>query len=256
MIVPRKFRNITNILRQEDVDKFANVLTKESWRILKKNSYIREIVAFTYYFFRGTRRRINGKSNDIQINLQGSIPRLKNTSFYVNGSDNLIVISSGVRIENTKIEIQGNSNKLLFEENCYVNGGCLWLKDYECKLKIGKSTTIQEAHIGVSEPKSSVVIGEDCMLAHGIDIRCSDSHSIIDLDSNERINYARDISIGNHVWIAMYARILKGVNIGSHSIIASGSIVTKDVPENCIVSGVPAQVKRTGVTWLRENIPK
>ena len=93
------------------------------------------------------------------------------------------------------------------------------------------------------------------MLSHGIDIRCSDSHSIIDLDSTERINYAKDISIGNHVWIAMDARILKGVNIGSHSIIASGSIVTKDVPENCIASGVPAQVKRTGVTWLRENTP-
>jgi acetyltransferase-like isoleucine patch superfamily enzyme len=89
------------------------------------------------------------------------------------------------------------------------------------------------------------------MFAHGIDIRSGDSHSIIDLASNQRLNYAQDINIGNHVWIAAKGHVLKGVSIGSNSIVGAGSIVTKDVPENCIVAGVPAQVKKTKVTWLR-----
>lgn len=149
--------------------------------------------------FSGNTTKVNGQGNSIKITIINSIPRLKNTYFFINGSDNIIYISSVVRLENTKIEIQGNFNKLFIEENCCVNDGALWLKDYECKLKIGKNTTIQEAHIGVTEPKSSIVIGEDCMLSHGIDIRCSDSHSTIDVDSTERINYAKNISIGNHV---------------------------------------------------------
>ena len=98
-----KFINATKILRQEGANKFANVLTIETWRRLKKISYLRESIAFFYYFFRGNTRKITGKNNSININILDSIPRLKNTSFWINGKDNLIVISSGVKLENTKV---------------------------------------------------------------------------------------------------------------------------------------------------------
>ena len=48
--------------------------------------------------------------------------------------------------------------------------------------------------------------------------------------------------------------ILKGVNIGQGSIVAAGSIVTKNVPENSLVSGVPAKISKEKVNWLRERI--
>jgi acetyltransferase-like isoleucine patch superfamily enzyme len=64
----------------------------------------------------------------------------------------------------------------------------------------------------------------------------------------KRINYARDINIGKHVWIGAYVNILKGVTIGDNSIIGIRSIVTKNIPQNCIALGVPAKVIRENVT--------
>lgn len=226
------------------------------WRKIKAISYLREIVATVYYFLHKTRRNIRGNDNLIKVELKEHFPFLKNVTFSINGDGNTVIINSGVRLSNTKIEIRGHHNKLIIGENCQIASGCLWIEDYDCKLLIGKGTTIGEANIGVSEPKSSVVIGEDCMLSHSVDIRCGDSHSILDIASSQRINYAQDVHIGNHVWIAKSVQILKGVYIGNNSIVAAGSIVTKDVPENCLVAGVPAQVKRTGLTWLREKVSR
>ena len=53
------------------------------------------------------------------------------------------------------------------------------------------------------------------------------------------------IHIGKNVWIGSNATVLPGVSIGDGAIVAAGAVVTKDVPENTIVGGVPAKVIRT-----------
>lgn len=50
------------------------------------------------------------------------------------------------------------------------------------------------------------------------------------------------VSIGNNVWIASSASVLKGINMGDCSVAGYGSVVTKDVPPNTIVAGVPAKI--------------
>lgn len=56
-----------------------------------------------------------------------------------------------------------------------------------------------------------------------------------------------EIIIGNYVWVCPKSVILKGVHIGDGAIIATGSVVTKDVPAYSMVAGVPAKVLKTGV---------
>lgn len=92
---------------------------------------------------------------------------------------------------------------------------------------------------------SKIIIGKGCTIARGVVIRDYDAHTI------ELPNYeiSKPIIIGEHVWIGNRAMILKGVNIGNGSIVAAGSIVTKDVPPNVIVAGIPAKVVKENVKW-------
>ena len=90
----------------------------------------------------------------------------------------------------------------------------------------------------------TVTIGNDCMFAADITIRNDDGHAISDKDTKELINKPKDVKIGNHVWIGVNAVITKGVTIGDNSVVAAGAVITKDVPANVIVGGVPGKVIR------------
>lgn len=54
--------------------------------------------------------------------------------------------------------------------------------------------------------------------------------------------YPAPIVIGKNVWIGANATITPGVTIGDHAIVGAGAVVTKDVPKNCVVGGVPARI--------------
>ena len=55
-------------------------------------------------------------------------------------------------------------------------------------------------------------------------------------------NHFAPIHLGKRVWIGSHATILPGVTIGDNSIVAAGAVVTKEVPPNVIVAGVPARI--------------
>lgn len=86
---------------------------------------------------------------------------------------------------------------------------------------------------------AEVRIGDDCMIGPNVGIYTA-GHSIAPKDRNKS-GYAIPIKIGNNVWIGGSCVILPGITIGDNSIIAGGSVVTKDVPPNIIVAGNPAK---------------
>tara|TARA_Y100000296_G_C5083252_1_gene211040 strand:- start:349 stop:795 length:447 start_codon:yes stop_codon:yes gene_type:complete len=57
-----------------------------------------------------------------------------------------------------------------------------------------------------------------------------------------------DTYIGSYTCIGAKSIIMPGVRIGNHCIVAAGSVVTKDVPDNCLVGGNPARIIREGIT--------
>lgn len=174
---------------------------------------------------------------------------------YVKGNDNKIVVGNNTRLNGTSFRIVGNNNIIEFGENVNIGKGCsFWAEGNNIRIYVGNHTTFtQKIHVNAQEDNSQILIGDDCMFSNTIIIRTSDSHPIYNSD-NIRINPAKSINIGEHVWIAPNTKIMKGVTIGSGSIIGSDTIVTKDLPSNILAVGHPAKVVKTGVRWTRESI--
>jgi len=183
--------------------------------------------------------------------------RLSNVELDIVGDRNRITIGEGCIFYNLKFHIRGSDHVIEIGENCrFTRSGLIWLEDDGCTLSIGQGTTMVDATLAVTEPGSRIAIGEECMFANDIDVRCGDSHAILDAASGKRINYAEDVTIGRHVWIAAHTVILKGVTIGENSVIASGAIVTRSCDPGSILAGNPAKVIRSGISWQRERILK
>jgi len=198
-------------------------------------------------------KEIHGKNNT--INCKFAI--LSSVNIDIIGDGNKIEIMEGCFLNSVTFRIRGNNHRILINNHCNLSGGKIWIEDSNCSLIIGERSTFGEVHLALTEPGSQIKIGRDCMFASDIDVRTGDSHSIISLERNERINYAKDISIGDHVWIAAHCYLLKGTSIPENSVVAIGSIVTRSYKtKGIIIGGNPSTQLKEGITWSRERIYK
>lgn len=166
--------------------------------------------------------------------------------FAIHGENNVIDVKNGTSVCYTSIQIDGNDNKVILD-------GCsgilsITLRGNRCTIHIHKGSSFEDAYMVCMGQNNSITIGESCMFSGKVEFWNSDTHLITDLD-NQPCNPSKPIVIGSHVWGGKYSKVLKGVTIGDNSVIGMGTIVTHDVPVNCIVAGNPAKVVKTGVTW-------
>ena len=104
-----------------------------------------------------------------------------------------------------------------------------------------------------------VEIGNDVLLAQNI-VLSGQNHGYEDvtISIREQKSVTSKITIKDRAWIGANAVIVAGVTIGTHSIVAAGSVVTKDVPDFCIVGGNPAKILKqyNGDTKEWERVKK
>lgn len=194
----------------------------------------------------------NGTGNVVRTH--AGAPPLASGKFEVviNGSNNKIVFGPGITIKKLVVDINGDNNTILIGKNCVLSCN-ISAKSHGNKIDIGKFTTIGGARIEC-EYGTSITIGEDCMFSRDIVIRSGDSHSIIDLSTGKRINNAKSVSIGKHVWMGYGVNIGKGADIKQNTIVGMGSYVNKAFSMgNLILAGVPAKIVKENVIWDRRS---
>ena len=109
--------------------------------------------------------------------------------------------------------------------------------DYGQNIKIGKNVFINSGCC--FQDQGGIEIGDNTLIGQQV-IMATVNH---DLSPGKRANmFTAPIKIGNCVWIGAHATILPGVTVGDNSIIGAGAVVTKDVPKNAVVTGVPARI--------------
>jgi len=86
---------------------------------------------------------------------------------------------------------------------------------------------------------SEVRIGNNCLLGPNVGIYTT-GHNINPVDRH-KTGISKPITIGDNVWIGGHSVLIGGIKIGNNSIIAAGTVVTKDIPENTIYAGNPAK---------------
>lgn len=141
-----------------------------------------------------------------------------------------------------------NLGELKVGKNCRFGRYCtIELFNSDSRLTVGDAFRSNSyLHIGVV---SSVTIGKNVLFASGVYISDHSHGDYGKLESCDpsiapmnRTLYVAPIIIGDNVWLGEKAAILPGVRVGDGVVVGAGAVVTKDVPDYCIVAGVPARI--------------
>ncbi len=152
-------------------------------------------------------------------------------------TDGLCFICPGVKLE------IGPSATISLGRWSWLGHGCK-VRAHEGTISIGaKSVLGQECTISAYQ---RVSIGRECIIADRV-MMIDFDHGTAEIERpiREQGIYKRDVEVGHNVWIGYRACVLRGVKVGENSVIGTSAVVTRDVPENAVVAGIPARVIRT-----------
>ena len=109
--------------------------------------------------------------------------------------------------------------------------------DFGKNIKIGKNVFINSGCR--FQDQGGITIGDGSLVGHNV-VLATINH---DLNPNNRGSmFLAPIELKKNTWIGSQATILSGITIGENSVVAAGSVVTKDVPANTVVAGNPARI--------------
>lgn len=162
-----------------------------------------------------------------------------NTLLYVRGDNSYFEIHSTPYVIDwdTEFSLCHSNSKIIIGENFSCGRNCYFG--------------------GFNDINQSIIVGNDCMLSHNVRTTVSDGHVIYSEITHQVINKAKDIKIGNHVWIGGNVRILKGTTLADNTIVGTMSLLNKKFTDsNLLLAGVPAKIIERNVNWSRAQNEK
>lgn len=179
---------------------------------------------------------------------------IRGSTFIIRGASNSVELGDLSTIDHCRIRITGNRNRILVGARAFLRQVDLVIEDDDNVIIIGESTRVYERSLLAAIEGTTLSIGAQCMIASDCQFRTGDSHSVTDL-SGRRLNPAKDITIGEHVWCGTRVLCLAGAAIARESVVGAGALVNgMQSEENVVVAGVPARVVKRDVRWCAERL--
>lgn len=176
----------------------------------------------------------------------------KKSSIVLKGKNNVIELIGLPTLDNLKIELIGDGNRLRIGKNTRAKG--VFTLGEGSTMTLGDGVTITRPSHFVAREGTSITIGNRCLISN-VTVMSTDVHSIFDRTSGARLNRAKSVEIGDMVWLAEHVAVYKGAIIGSGSVIGAHAMVRGTIPANVVAAGAPADVIRTNIIWDRRLLP-
>lgn len=167
------------------------------------------------------------------------------------GAGNRLVVAAGARLRRLSVEFRGSGAEL----HIGAGGASLTvLLGSKSQVRLGNGLSTTGTLYMTAFEGSSITIGDDCMVAGGVQIRADDGHPIFDVVSGQRLNRSLPVVVGDHVWLGEGAVLLNGSEVGTGSVVGTRAVVKGRFANNCVLAGVPARVTRRDVAWERIHL--
>lgn len=177
-----------------------------------------------------------------------------NSSIVFRGENNILYIEDGANLSGVSIKFLGD-NSLVYIGKSKTRYAFQVNIFHDSVFYIGRGNSFNGTKpiFQLSERKH-IFIGNDNMFSFGVTVRIADPHLIYSSETFERINPSKSVYMGDHVWVGQNVTIFKGCKIGSGSILAGESLITKNIPSNVSAGGNPAKVIKNDIFWLRPAV--
>ncbi|WP_172665965.1 hypothetical protein [Flammeovirga sp. OC4] len=193
--------------------------------------------------------KLKGISNNVIIK-----SHVLGGAFEIYGNNNKILIEEG-NFRNLKVRIYGDNHSLHIGKNKKIIDTTFFFNDNNTSIEILEGSYIGGALFVTAGLNNSISVGSNALFSHNIELWASDTHSIIDCKSQERLNLDAPIVLGDNIWLGSGVKVLKGVRILNNNIVGIGSIVSKSILENNVLSvGIPNTIVKRNIDWREERI--
>ncbi len=183
----------------------------------------------------------------------------KATTLYLQGNASVVSVGRS-EMPNFQIHIAADEQaEVMLEDNIRPDKLSIGLNP-GCRIFIGNGTTFAD-NCKIGMPIfSRVIIGRDCMFSSKVEINSGDGHNIYNLETNECINFTKDmvdtekttVKLGGHVWVGYEVVLLSGTDIGFGCVVGARAVVKDKYSNNSMIVGVPARAVKKDIGWARE----
>ena len=225
-------------------------MVRRLWQYLQKHKELLRLSAWLYNLFMWNRVKVKIGN---QIDNRGAF--LKKCKINVKGKNNTIILEPGVRLNNCHVNMSGNDALLHIQQNSFAENQRFHFEDNGCEIRVGEKCVFSGGEFATAEDGRKITIGRDCLFSGDIHIVTTDSHSILNKNTQRRINGGQDVEVGNHVWLAAGVTLLKGSKIPDGCVVGRHAVVTKKFnQENIVIVGCPGKCVKENVEWKAERL--